>query len=40
MYTQVTLYYGGSVDEDVHVDVSFDGMKKVTMIFDERPSFN
>jgi hypothetical protein len=40
MYTQVTLYHGGSMEEDVYVNVSFDGMKKVTMIFDERPSFN
>jgi hypothetical protein len=35
----VTLYHGGSVKEDVYVNVSFDGMKKVTVMFDERPSF-
>jgi hypothetical protein len=35
----VTLYHGGSVDEDVYGNVSFDGMKKVAVIFDERPSF-
>jgi hypothetical protein len=39
MDTLVTLYHGGSVEEDVYVNVSFYGMKKVTVMFDERPSF-
>jgi hypothetical protein len=40
MDTLVTLYHGGSVEEDVYGNVSFDGIKKVTMMFDERPSFS
>jgi hypothetical protein len=32
----VTLYHGGSVEEDVYGNISFDGMKKVALIFDER----
>jgi hypothetical protein len=39
MDTLVTLYHGGRVEEDVYKNVSFDGMKKVTVMFDERPSF-
>jgi hypothetical protein len=39
MDTLVTLYHGGSVEEDVYGNVSFCGMKKVTVMFDERPSF-
>jgi hypothetical protein len=39
MDTLVTLYYGGSVEEDVYGNISFYGMKKVTMMFDVRPSF-
>jgi hypothetical protein len=39
MDTLVTLYHGGSVEEDVYGNVSFDGMKKVTVMFNERPSF-
>jgi hypothetical protein len=35
----VTLYHGGSVEEDVYGNVSFYGMKKVTVMFDARPSF-
>jgi hypothetical protein len=35
----VTLYHRGSVEEDVYGNVSFYGMKKVTVMFDERPSF-
>jgi hypothetical protein len=35
----VTLYHGGSVEDDVYGNVSFDGMKKVTVMFDERPYF-
>jgi hypothetical protein len=27
------------VEEDVYGNVSFDGMNKATMMFDERPSF-
>jgi hypothetical protein len=32
-----TLYHGGNVEEDVYGNVSFDGMKKVAMIFDDKP---
>jgi hypothetical protein len=39
MDTLVTLYHGGSVEEDVYGNVSFYGMKKVFVMFDERPSF-
>jgi hypothetical protein len=39
MDTLVTLYHGGSVEEDVYGNVSFYGMKKVIVMFDERPSF-
>jgi hypothetical protein len=39
MDTLVTLYHGGSVDEDVYGNVSFDRMKKVTIMFDKRPCF-
>jgi hypothetical protein len=35
----VTLYHGGSVETDVYGNVSFYGMKNVTMMFDERLSF-
>jgi hypothetical protein len=35
----VTLYHGGSVETDVYENVNFYGMKNVTMMFDERPSF-
>jgi hypothetical protein len=35
----VTLYHGGSVEEDVYGNVSFDVVKKVTIMFDERPCF-
>jgi hypothetical protein len=28
------------VKEDIYVNVSFDGMKKVTVMFDERPYFS
>jgi hypothetical protein len=40
MDTLVTLYHGGSVGIDAYGNVSFDGMKIVTMLFDERPSFD
>jgi hypothetical protein len=36
MDTLVILYHGGRVEEDVYGDVSFDGMKKVIVMFDER----
>jgi hypothetical protein len=39
MDTLVTLYHRGSVVEDVYGNVSFYGMKKVAVMFDERPSF-
>jgi hypothetical protein len=35
----VTLYHRGSVEEDVYRNASFYGMKKVTVMFDERPYF-
>jgi hypothetical protein len=35
----VTLYHGGSVKEDVFGNVTFDGMHKVSLIFDDRPLF-
>jgi hypothetical protein len=35
----VTLYHGGSVETDVYGNASLYGMKNVTMMFDERPSF-
>jgi hypothetical protein len=38
--TLVTLYHGGSMEEDVYGNFSFDGMKKVTMMFVERSSFS
>jgi hypothetical protein len=39
MDTLVTLYHGESVDEDVYENVSFYGMNKATVMFNERPSF-
>jgi hypothetical protein len=36
----VTLYHGGSVGIDAYGSVTFDGMKIVIMLFDERPSFD
>jgi hypothetical protein len=35
----MTLYHGGSVEEDVYGNVIFYGMKKVNVMFDKRPSF-
>ena len=35
----VTLYHRGSVEEDEFGNVSFVGMQRVTMIFDDRPLF-
>jgi hypothetical protein len=40
MANLVTLYHGGSVEEHVYGNISFDGMKKVTMKFDERSYFS
>jgi hypothetical protein len=40
MDTLATLYHGGSMDIDAYGNVSFDGMKIVTILFDERPSFD
>jgi hypothetical protein len=39
MYTLVTLYHGGSMKGDIYENVSFDRTEKVTVMFDERPSF-
>jgi hypothetical protein len=36
----VTLYHGGSVEEDVYGNVSFHGMKRMSLMFDERPYFS
>jgi len=33
----VTLYHGGSVEEDEFDNVSFVGMQRVPVIFDDRP---
>jgi hypothetical protein len=35
----VTLYHGGSVEEDEFGNVSFVEMKRVPVIFDDRPQF-
>jgi hypothetical protein len=35
----VTLYHERSLEGDVYENVSFYGAKKVTVMFDERPSF-
>jgi hypothetical protein len=35
----MTLYHGGNFEEDVYGNVSFYGMKKVTVMSDERLSF-
>jgi hypothetical protein len=35
----VTLYHGGSMEEDVYENVSFYGMKKVIVMLDEKLSF-
>jgi hypothetical protein len=39
MDTLVTLYHERSVETNVYGNVSFYGMKNVTMMFDERPPF-
>ena len=36
----VTLYHGGSVEEDEFGNVSFVGMQRVPVIFDDRPLFS
>ena len=40
MDSLVTLYHGGRVEIDAYGSVTFDGMKIVTMLFVERPSFD
>ena len=40
MDSLVTLYHVGRVEIDVYGSVTFDGMKIVTMLFDERTSFD
>jgi hypothetical protein len=35
-----TLYHEGNVEEYIYGNVSFDGMKKVAMIFDDRLSLS
>jgi len=36
----VTLYHGGSVEEDEFGNVSFVGMQRVPLMFDDRPLFS
>jgi hypothetical protein len=36
----VTLYHGGSVEEDQFGNVSFVRMQRVPVIFDDRPLFS
>jgi hypothetical protein len=36
----VTLFHGGSVEEDEFCNVSFVGMQRVPLIFDDRPLFS
>jgi len=36
----VTLYHGGSVEEDEFGNVCFIGMQRVPLMFDERPLFS
>jgi hypothetical protein len=40
MDNAVTLYHGGSVEEDEFGNVSFVGMQRVPVIFDDRPLFS
>jgi hypothetical protein len=35
----VTLYHGGSVEEDQFGNVSFVGMQRVHVMFDDQPLF-
>ena len=35
----VTLYHRGSVEEDEFGNISFDGMQRVPLMFDNRPLF-
>src|SRR5690348_2462199 len=39
MENLVTLYHGGSMEEDGFGNVTFVGMRKVTLIFADRPTF-
>jgi hypothetical protein len=36
----ITVYYGGSIMKDEFGNISFDGMHKVPLIFDDRPLFS
>jgi hypothetical protein len=36
----VIMFHGGSVEEDEFGIVSFDGMHRVPLIFDDRPLFS
>jgi hypothetical protein len=36
----VTLYHGGSVEEDEFWNVNFVGMQRLPLIFDDRPLFS
>jgi hypothetical protein len=36
----ITLYYGGSVKEDVFGNITFDGTHRVSLIFNNRPLFS
>ena len=35
-----TLYHGGSVEEDEFGNISFVGMQRVSLMFDDRPLFS
>ena len=36
----VTLYHGGSIEEDEFGNISFVGKQRVPVIFDDRPLFS
>ena len=36
----VNIFYGGSVEEDEFWNVSFVGMQRVALMFDDRPLFS
>jgi hypothetical protein len=36
----VILYHGGSVEKDVFGNITFDGMHRVSLVFDDPPLFS
>jgi hypothetical protein len=36
----VTLYYGGSIKKDVFGNITFDGMHRISLIFDDQLLFS